>query len=186
MITEREKMSTGEWYNYAHDEELQKKKKRAVRLCYKFNHAEPESEERKEVMTELLGELPEEFDIMAPVGFDYGFNTRFGKGVFVNHGCYFKDSATIEVGENTFIGPNCTFYTAEHPLKYALRNKGYEKAIPIWIGDNCWLAGNVTVMPGVRIGNGVVVAAGSLVTKNIPDNCIVAGVPAAIKKFIDQ
>jgi len=110
----------------------------------------------------------------------------FGKNVFVNCYCYFMDGAKITVGNNVFIGPYCGFYTATHPVDYANRNKGLEKALPITIGDNCWFGANVSVMPGVKIGNGCVIAAGSVVTKDLPDNVMAAGVPAKIIKTIEQ
>ena len=90
------------------------------------------------------------------------------------------------VGKNVFIGPFCGFYTAHHPLAFAPRNLGYEKALPITIEDNCWLGGNVSIMPGVTIGTGCVIAAGSIVTKDMPKNSLVAGVPARVKKEITQ
>ena len=90
------------------------------------------------------------------------------------------------IGENVFIGPFCGFYTASHPINYADRNKGLERALPIRIGDNCWFGANVSVMQGVTIGTGCVIAAGSVVTKDVPENCLVAGVPATIKKRIGQ
>ena len=96
------------------------------------------------------------------------------------------DGAKITVGNNVFIGPFCGFYTATHPLDYTTRNQGLEKALPITIGDNCWFGANVSVMPGVTIGSGCVIAAGSFVTKAVPDNSMVAGVPAKVMKKIQQ
>ena len=96
------------------------------------------------------------------------------------------DGGEITIGNNVFIGPFCGFYTATHPMTYQERNKGLEKALPIKIGDNCWFGGNVVVLAGVTIGSGCVIAAGSVVTKDIPDNSVVAGVPAEVKKTIEQ
>ena len=90
------------------------------------------------------------------------------------------------VPEDVFIGPFCGFYTATHPLDFARRNKGLEKALPIHVGDNCWFGANVSVMPGVTIGSGCVIAAGSVITKDVPDNSLVAGVPAVVKSKIEQ
>lgn len=186
-MSEREKMLNGEWYDANFDKDLLEERRKAEILCYDFNMSKPGSDEQISALKNLLGaELPKGLTILAPVYFDYGTNTRFGEGTFVNHNCYFMDGAQINIGKNVFIGPSCGFYTATHPLKYAERNKGLEKALPITIGDNCWFGANVTVLPGITIGNGCVIAAGSVVTSNIPDNCVIAGVPAVIKKHIDQ
>lgn len=184
---EREKMLNGQWHDANFDNTLLEDRRRVEQLCYDFNMSRPGSEEQRSALKKLLGgDTPEGLTVLAPVYFDYGTYTQFGKGTFVNHGCYFMDGGTIHIGENVFIGPFCGFYTASHPLKYAERNKGLERALPITVGDNCWFGANVSVMQGVTIGSGCVIAAGSVVTKDIPDHCLVAGVPAVIKKRIDQ
>ena len=186
-MTEKEKMLSGQWHDANFDQNLLEERRKAELLCYDFNMSRPGSGEQIAALKDLLGtKLPEGFTVLAPVYFDYGNYTYFGKGTFVNHGCYFMDGGTIHIGENVFIGPFCGFYTASHPLNYAERNKGLERALPIRIGDNCWFGANVSVMQGVTIGSGCVIAAGSVVTKDIPDNCMVAGVPAEIKKRIEQ
>ena len=97
---------------------------------------------------------------------DYGKNIKLGKNVFVNINNYFMDGASIEIGDHVFIGPSCGFYTANHPLNYTRRNQGLEKALPIKVGNNCWFGADVSVMPGVTIGAGCVIAAGAVVTKD--------------------
>ena len=184
-MSEKEKMLNGQWHDDNNDKSLLEMRRSAELLCYDFNMAKPGSTEQNIALTDLLKtSIPESLTILAPVYFDYGEYTRLGKGTFVNHGCYFMDGGTIEIGENVFIGPFCGFYTATHPMNYIERNKGLEKALPIKIGDNCWFGANVSVLQGVTIGSGCVIAAGSVVTKDIPDNCMVAGVPAVIKKKI--
>lgn len=186
-MTEKEKMLKGEWHDANFDEELLEERKRAELLCHDFNMSKPGTYEQFSALRSLLGvELPEGLTILAPIYFDYGTNTHFGQGTFVNHNCYFMDGGTINIGENVFIGPFCGFYTASHPLKYADRNKGIERALPITVGDNCWFGANVSVLQGVTIGKGCVIAAGSVVTKDLPDNCMAAGVPASVKKYIKQ
>lgn len=186
-MTEREKMDAGQWYDANYDKELLEERLEADRLCYTYNHARPGSDEQAEALKGLLKtDLPDGLSISPMLYFDYGSRTHFGKGCFVNHGAYFMDGGGIYIGDNAYIGPFCGFYTASHPLKFKDRNKGLEKASPIHIGDNCWLGANVSIMPGVTIGNGCVIAAGSVVTKDIPDNCLAAGVPAQVKKKIDQ
>lgn len=180
-------MKNGMWHNANFDQELLSLRGKAEQLSYDFNMSCPGSREQQNVLADLLGtELPDGLTILAPVYFDYGKETSFGKGTFVNHGCYFMDGGSISIGENVFIGPYCGFYTASHPVTYQERNTGLERALPITVGDNCWIGANVSVMQGVTIGSGCVIAAGSVVTCDIPDNCLAAGVPAVVKRQIEQ
>lgn len=186
-MTEREKMLAGEWYDANFDGELIEQRLKAERLCREYNTMIPGGDRQRAMLAAILGtKIPDGLSILAPVYFDYGTNTKFGAGTFVNHGCYFMDGAKITIGANVFIGPFCGFYTASHPLKFAERNKGLEKASPIVVGDNCWFGANVSVMPGVTIGSGCVIAAGSVITRDLPDNALAAGVPAEVKKIIEQ
>mgnify|MGYP003372504010 CR=1 FL=1 len=115
--------------------------------------------------------------IESPFLCDYGYNIIFRGRAFINFGCKILDEAKVIFGENAFIGPGCGFYTACHPLDHSKRNKGIEWAKPITVGNNVWLGGDVTVLPGVTIGDNSVIGAGSVVTKDIPANCVAAGNP---------
>ena len=184
---EREKGLCGQLYNPNYDKEIIKLREKMQDLCFQYNNILPSKiDERNILIKSMVGKIGNNYLLEQPVYFDYGTYTHFGKGTFVNHGCYFMDGGTIHIGENVFIGPFCGFYTASHPINYADRNKGLERALPIVVGDNCWFGANVSVMQGVTIGAGCVIAAGSVVTKDIPENCLVAGVPATIKKRINQ
>ena len=186
-MSEKDKMLKGEWHDANFDQELLNERRIAELLCYEFNMSKPGSDKQQDALRDLLkSELPEGLTVLSPVYFDYGKYTHFGKGTFVNHNCYFMDGGSISIGENVFIGPFCGFYTASHPIGYVERNKGIERALPIVVGDNCWFGANVSIMQGVTIGSGCVIAAGSVVTKDVPDNCLAAGVPAVIKKRIHQ
>ena len=186
-MNELEKMKLGMWYDANYDEELIKLREEAQSLCYDYNHTRPNKiEERNKILKELLGYLPEGLTIITPFMCDYGTNIHLGNNVFVNSNCYFMDCADITIGDNVFIGPFVGLYTGTHPLEYKRRNQGLEKALSIKIGDNCWFGANVSVMPGVTIGNGCVIGAGSVVTKDVEDNCLVAGVPAKVIKKINQ
>ena len=186
-MTEKEKMLKGQWHDANFDLSLLKERGRAESLCFDFNMSKFGSSEQHTALRELLGvELPEGLTVLAPVYFDYGVHTHFGEGTFVNHGCYFMDGGTITIGKNVFIGPFCGFYTASHPLNFTDRNKGLERALPIRVGDNCWFGANVTVLQGVTIGSGCVIAAGSVVNHDLPDNSLAAGVPASVKRVIEQ
>ncbi len=186
-MTEREKMLAGEIYDANFDPDILKGRLQAEELTFDYNNLRPSDPRKNELLREILGgTLNEGITVLSPVYFDYGNLTKLGRGCFVNHGCYFMDGGTIELGENVFVGPYTGFYTAAHPTDYARRNQGLEWARPIRVGDNCWFGANVSVMPGVTIGSGCVIAAGSVVTTDIPDNSIAAGVPAVVKKKIEQ
>lgn len=138
-----------------------------------------------------------------PIRADYGFNIRLGPGVFLNWNSTFVDTCPITVGARTLIGPNCSFYSGTHPLDPAVRNgtSGPETGKPIEIGEDCWLGGNVIVLPGVTIGKGATIGAGSVVTKvhlrtvagvrvlihdqDVPAFHVAAGNPARILRRIE-
>jgi acetyltransferase-like isoleucine patch superfamily enzyme len=105
--------------------------------------------------------------IEAPIRMDYGFNVRLGEGVFINANCFIIDTCLVTIGARTLFGPNVHLYSGTHPLDPAVRNgtQGPELGKEIHIGEDCWLAGNVTVLPGVTIGKGATIGAGSVVTK---------------------
>jgi acetyltransferase-like isoleucine patch superfamily enzyme len=121
--------------------------------------------------------------IEPPVNMDYGFNVKLGKNVYLNFHAVFLDTCFITIGSRTLVGPNVSFFSAMHPIDPVLRQgtKGPESGKEIHIGEDCWIGGNVVILPGVNIGRGSVVGAGSVVTKSVPDFTVVAGNPA---KFI--
>lgn len=185
-MTELEKMKAGMWYDANYNAELVKKRYGCFDLCFELNQAKPSDQKKNQLIKELLGYYPQGLEIVTPFTCDYGKNIQLGENIFINCYCYFMDGATITLGNHVFVGPYCGFYTSNHPLDYKNRNKGLEKALPITVGDNCWFGANVSVMPGVTIGSGCVIAAGSVITKDIPNNSMVAGVPARIIKTIDN
>lgn len=183
-MKEKEKMLLGKWYD-ATDQELVKQRLNAKDLCFELNQIKPSNlEKRNSIINKLLGYQPDNLELLSPFTCDYGSNIVLGKNVFINSNCYFMDGAKITVGDNVFIGPSCGFYTANHPLDYQTRNQGIEQALPILIGNNVWLGGNVIVLPGVEIGDGCVIGAGSVVTKDIEANSIATGVPCKVIKKI--
>ena len=182
-MTEKEKRDNGELYNPNYDEELIGEMRKAKELCYKYNNINPLNlEERKEFIKKILGKTGENILIESNFFCDYGYNTFVGENFYSNHNLVILDAAKVEFGDNVFIGPNCGFYTAGHPINIETRNKGIEYAKPIKVGNNVWFGGNVCVMPGVTIGDNVTIGAGSVVTKDIPSNTIAYGNPCKIKK----
>lgn len=185
FMTEKEKMLAGEIYDANYDPELLAERRRCKTLLHKFNSLLPEAvEEGEALLRQIIGKTPEHFVIEAPIHIDYGFNVEIGERAYMNVGCTILDEAKVTIGENCFIGPNCSFYTACHPLDAERRNKGLEWAKPITLGKNVWFGGNVTVVPGVTVGDNAVVGAGSVVTKDVPANVVVAGNPAKVIRHL--
>lgn len=185
MKTEKEKMLCGEKYK-PFVEELSAERENAKDLCYKFNSLPAAMrKERNEVLQKLFGKCSEDTLIESNFYCDYGYNISVGKNFYINHNCVMLDCAPITFGDNVLIGPNCGFYTAIHPLNSKERATFIETAKPITVGNDVWIGGNVTVLPGVTIGDNVVVGAGSVVTKDVPSNVVVVGNPCKILKNID-
>ena len=181
-MSEREKMISGELYNSL-DKELTSARKKAKALCYEYNNLHPEKNENKnKLIQKLFGKTGKEFLIEPNFFCDYGFNIEIGENFYSNHNLVILDPAKVVFGNNVFIGPNCGFYTAEHPIQAEERNKGLEFAKPITIGNNVWFGGNVTVLGGVTIGDNVVIGAGSVVVKDMPSDCVAVGNPCRLIK----
>lgn len=177
------KMHAGEIYDaaYAGFGEMLRKTRRIVK---RYNDLDPFSPELKEIIIRLLGRCGSSVLINQPFRCDFGCNIFVGENFFANFNLTILDEGLVTIGDNCFIGPNVSIYTACHPLEAEERNKGVEWAEPVTIGDNVWLGGNVTVLPGVTIGNNCVIGAGSVVTKDIPDGCVAVGNPARVTKKI--
>ncbi|WP_407799025.1 sugar O-acetyltransferase [Staphylococcus aureus] len=186
-MTEKEKMLAEKWYDANFDQDLINERARAKDICFELNHTKPsDKNKRKELIDELFQTTTDNVSISIPFDTDYGWNVKLGKNVYVNTNCYFMDGGQITIGDNVFIGPNCGFYTATHPLNFHHRNEGFEKAGPINIGSNTWLGGHVAVLPGVTIGEGSVIGAGSVVTKDIPPHSLAVGNPCKVVRKIDN
>lgn len=185
-MNEKEKMLKGQLYN-PNTDTLIKDRENCKILCKKYNNLPVEDiEERKKLIKKLFGLTKGEFLIEQPVWCDYGYNITIGENFYANHNLVILDPARVEFGDNVFIGPNCAFYTPEHPLDFKTRNAGYEYAYPIKVGNNVWFGGSVTVLSGVTIGDNSVIGAGSVVTKDVPANTVVAGNPAKVIKEINN
>lgn len=184
-MTEKEKQQAGELYN-ASDRELFNERIKAKKLCAEYNAVECNDFQKRERILDRLVALRGENTVIEPNFFcDYGYNIVIGDNFYANHNLVILDCADIEFGNNVFIGPNCGFYAAEHPIEANLRNQGLEYAKPIKVGSNVWIGGGVTVIGGVTIGDNVVIGAGSVVTKDIPSNCVAVGNPCAPIKTLE-
>ena len=156
-------------------------------ICQEYNAIKySDFEARKTIIKKLFGKTKDSFFIEQPFVCDYGYNIEIGENFYVNHNCVILDGAKVNFGDNVFIAPNCGFYTAGHPLDVEDRNKGLEYAYPIKVGNNVWIGGNVTVLPGVTIGNNSVIAAGSVVNKDIPEGVLAAGNPCKVIRKITE
>lgn len=186
-MTEKEKMELKLWYDANYDKELLELRLIAEDLCFELNNTRPkDTEKRDEILRKLIPDLGENCTILSPFVTDYGYYSRIGHDTFINHNAYLMDGGGITIGHHCFFGPNCGMYTAVHPLIAEERNAGLEQALPITIGDNCWIGADVTILPGVTIGSNVVIGAKSVVTKDIPDNVVAVGNPCRVMRSITE
>lgn len=184
-MTEKEKQELGLSY-IASDPEVLKDLAPCEQECYELNHLPPSRlEERTKRLKKLLGKTGEHFKIIAPFYCDYGYNIEIGEHFFANMNMVILDEAKVTFGDHVFVAPNCAFYTAGHALNPGERNADVQYALPIKVGSNVWIGGNVVVLPGVTIGSNVTIGAGSVVTKDIPDNAVAVGNPCKVIKFIE-
>ena len=125
--------------------------------------------------------------VIPPFYCEYGTHISIGKNFFANYNCVMIDVAPIKIGNNCMFGPNVSLYTAGHPIHPATRNSGYEYGKEITVGDNVWIGGSVTILPGIHIGNNVVIGAGSVVSSDIPDMTVAVGNPCrVIRQITDE
>ena len=183
-MTELEKLKAGLEYCYD-DEEVDALKERAIIWCGKYNALDPlDFAAQYEMLKSNLGSVGEKVWIAKIFNCDNGKNIHIGNNFTGNYNLTILDIREVYIGDNVMIGPNTLITTVGHPLTPMGRRKHIGIAKPVKIGDDVWIGGNVTILPGITIGNNVVVAAGAVVTKDVPDNTLVGGVPAkAIRKL---
>lgn len=178
-VSEKHKMIAGEPYD-PYDPELIADRSRARVTLQKLNACPPDDDgARKAFTAELLGRESDAF-VQAPFFCDYGFNIAVGRGFYCNFNCVILDVAPVTIGDRVLLGPAVQIYTATHPLDAAVRASGIEGGKPVTIGNDVWIGGGAIVLPGVKIGDRAVIGAGSVVTRDVPADVVVAGNPARV------
>lgn len=171
-----------------------KRKTHNLNVDYNQTH-EDEVEKRAAILSEIIGEMGEGVRIQGPIAFHYGKHTKIGKNFFANFNFTVQDDGEVTIGDECNFGPNVTIVTPVHPMVASERRlmrtgAGEEKRLcyakPVHIGNDCWFGANVTVCPGVTIGDGCVIGAGSVVTRDIPANSFAAGVPCRVIREITE
>ena len=185
-MTELEKCNAGLEYSYANPEMIARKT-RAIVQCETFNAIDgTDYEAQYRHLRQMLGAVGERVWIAKTFNCDCGKNIFIGNDFTGNHNLTILDIREVYIGNNVMIGPNTLITTVGHPLSPKGRRQYHAFAQPVRIGNDVWIGGNVTILPGVTIGNNVVVAAGAVVTKDVPDNTLVGGVPARKIKEIED
>ena len=185
-MTELEKLDAGLEYDFW-DKEVDGRKLNAVIGCEKLNAISIlDSEVREVAIRELFGTVGENPTVLPVFNCDNGKNIHVGKNFLANYNVTILDIAPVHIGDYVMIAPNTLITTVNHPMNPSGRRKHLGIAKPVTIGNDVWIGANVTILPGVTIGNNVVVAAGAVVTKDVPDNVLVGGVPARIIKEIEN
>ena len=187
-MTEREKMHSGDIYNPG-DESLFREQMPCLEKLYDFNATRPgELARRTELLGEMFAEVGENCYIEPPLHANWGgHHVHLGRQVYANFGLTLVDDTHIHIGDYTMLGPNVVIATAGHPILPELRgSRGLQYNLPVHIGSNCWLGAGVIVMPGVSIGDGSVIGAGSVVTRDIPANVVAVGNPCRVLRPIGE
>lgn len=165
---------------------LRKARTKAKTVCHQFNQLAPtDVSGRSKLLYGLLKQSKNPW-IEPPFYCDYGSNISTGENFYANHGLIILDAAPVTIGDNVLLAPGVKITTATHPLNAERRQQGLEIAKPVTIGDNVWVGMGAQILPGVSIGNNAVVAAGAVVTKDVAENTLVAGVPAVLVRDISD
>lgn len=186
-MTEREKMHAGVLYNPG-DQEIMTEQVVWQDQVDEYNRIpRTRMAERTAMLQEMFAEIGENCYVESPFHSNMGCrNVHFGKNIYANYNLTLVDDTHIYVGDSTMFGPNVTIATAGHPIDPSLRSMGLQYNLPIRIGKNCWLGAGVIVMPGVTIGDNVVIGAGSIVTKDIPSNVVAVGNPCRVLREVGE
>ena len=181
--TEKEKMLNEEFY-LSGDEELTNERTQTRLIVDEYNLTKADEFAKRKELLDKLFRADTNVYIEPPFRVDYGHHIHIGREVYMNYNCIVLDVAEVWIGDRTMFGPNVGVYTATHPTDPDLRLDLKEYGKRIRIGDNCWIGGNAVICPGVTIGDNSIVAAGAVVTHDVPPNCVAAGNPARVIKHL--
>ena len=184
-MSELNKLAAGEWYQFK-AAEVAAQKARAAKLCQEFNQIDatnPDAQTAK--IQEILGSYGRNLSVQADFNCDNGRNIHVGDNFLSNYNLTILDIAPVHIGDNVMIGPNVDIYTVNHPLTASGRRANLAQGHQVTIGHDVWIGGRAVITPGVTIGNNVVIAAGAVVTHDMPDNTLVAGVPAKVIRQLE-
>lgn len=182
-MTHLQKMTAGDWYDPG-DAEITARRDYSHAACRHFNAENGPG--RMAILAGLFGSAGKNLYVEPMFRCDYGFNVHVGDNFYANFDCIFLDDRPITFGDNCLLGPRVCIYTVNHPLQAARRNTLLQQARPVTVGSSVWIGGNSVILPGVTIGDGAVVAAGAVVTRDVPPNTVVGGNPARVIKAINQ
>lgn len=186
-MNEWEKCQNGYLYDTNYDKSIVEARNKCADLCYEFNLCKPtDLKAQNELLHKIIGKIKGDIVITAPFYCDYGVNVTVGNNFYTNHNCTILDGAKVTFGDNVFIAPNCVFSTAGHAIDAEQRTNGLEIALPISVGNNVWIGANVSVLPGVTIGNNTIIGAGSVVNKDIPSDVIAVGNPCKVIRSVTE
>ncbi len=171
----------------AFEKKIEAQRIKAKELCFDFNHTRPKDQnKRKSIMKELLGSTKENYFFEGPCYFAYGCHTHIGDHFYANFNLSVVDDGEVRIGDYVMLGPNVMISSTGHPLYPEYRKTGVQFSLPVTIEDGVWIGGNVSIMPGVTIGENSVIGAGSVVTSDIPANCVAVGSPCKKVRDIHQ
>ncbi|QQX81929.1 sugar O-acetyltransferase [Shewanella sp. KX20019] len=179
-MTEYEKMLNGDVFEGA-DLEISAVRDRAFTLTKKINHSHSFTD-AQDLIKQLFNNVGTGTLVSVPFNCEFGKQISIGEGSFLNMGVLMLDGAKITIGNNVMIGPNSQFYTASHSTNHLSRRRWETFCLPIVIEDDVWIGGNVVINQGVTIGARSIVAAGAVVNKDVPADCMVGGIPARLLK----
>lgn len=187
MSQMKERMHTGDLY-LSGDQEIIEWQIKCLDRLYDFNMTRPtEGKKRESMLKEMFAEIGEGCYIEPPFHANFGgAHVHFGKNIYANFNLTLVDDTHIYVGDYTMFGPNVTVATAGHPILPELREKMYQYNFPVHIGKNCWIGAGVVIVPGITIGDNVVIGAGSVVTKDLPSNVVAVGNPCRVLREVNE
>ena len=184
-LTEQEKAEAGLLYNPNTTNEMARHRFRIQDAMCAYNRLKPSQvKKRRDFLAKIFGRIGRKCNILPPFRCDYGFRIEVGENFFANYNFIVLDGNYVRIGDNVWIAPNVGIYAAGHPLDVNDRIAGWEYAFPVTIGNNVWIGGSVSIIGGVTIGDNAVVAAGSVVIRDVPANTLVAGNPARVVRKI--